>query len=130
MDRIPSMPPALLEIAPAGVSRPPRFLTVSLARELGILLCLSVLFPFMIHLVPVPGNAQLGPRLLPMLYAPLLATLWGRLRSAVSVALLAPWLNWVLTGHPSPPGAIAMTVQLLVFVFTLRLLLARIGPRW
>jgi hypothetical protein len=118
------------EIAPAGVSQPPRFLTVSLARELGILLFLSVMFPFMIHLIPVPGNAQLGPRLLPMLYTPLLATLWGRTRSALAVALLAPWLNWALTSHPSPPGALVMMVQLLGFVFTLRILLTSLGARW
>jgi hypothetical protein len=113
-----------------GVSRATRFLTVSLARELGILLCLSVMFPFMLHVIPVPGNAQLGPRLLPMFYAPLLAALWGRTRSAAIVALLAPWLNWALTSHPSPPGAIVMMVQLLGFVFTLRILLRGIGARW
>ena len=83
-----------------GACRAARFLTVSLARELGILLCLSVMFPFLIHIIPVPGNAQLGPRLLPMFYAPLLAALLGRTRSAVAVALLAPWLNWALTAHP------------------------------
>jgi len=118
------MPIAWSETAPAGVGRLPRFLTASLARELGILLSLSVMFPFMIHLLPVPEDAQLGPRLLPMLYAPLLATLWGRMRSAVLVALSAPWLNWALTSHPSPRSAIMMMVQLLVFVFALRNLLA------
>jgi hypothetical protein len=114
----------------AGVRRLPRFLTVSLARELGILLCLSVMFPFMIHLLPVPGDAQLGPRLLPMFYAPLLAALWGRARSAVTLAVAAPWLNWALTMHPSPAGAIVMVVELLGFVFVLRLLLAGVGARW
>src|SRR5476651_459691 len=108
----------------------PRFLTVSLARELGILLSLSLMFPFMIHLIPVPENAQLGPRLLPMFYAPLLATLFGRTQSALGVALLAPWLNWMLTSHPSPPSAIVMTVQLLVFVGVTRLLLVRAGAPW
>ena len=114
----------------ASGSRAARFLTVSLARELGILLCLSVMFPYMIHVIPVPGNAQLGPRLLPMFYAPLLAALLGRTRSAVAVALLAPWLNWALTAHPSPPGAVVMTVQLLGFVVVLRVLLAGVGARW
>jgi len=108
----------------------PRFLTASGARELGILLSLSVMFPFLIHILPVPENAQLGPRLLPMFYAPLLATLWGRRQSAWIVALFAPWLNWALTAHPSPPSAIVMMVQLLVFVFALGALRARIGARW
>lgn len=118
------------ESSSAGISRTARFLTLSLAHELGILLTLSVMFPFMIHVIPVPENAQLGPRLLPMFYAPLLAGLWGRPRSALVVALLAPWLNWALTAHPSPPGAIVMMVQLLGFVYVLRTLLAGVGAHW
>ena len=121
---------AMSETATAGSNRATRFITVSVARELGILLSLSVMFPFMIHLIPVPGNAQLGPRLLPMFYAPLLAALWGRIRSGVIVALLAPWLNWVLTSHPTPLSAIVMMVQLLVFMLTLRALLVRLGTHW
>jgi hypothetical protein len=105
------------------------FLTLSLARELGVLLCLSVMFPFLVHVIPVPETARLGPRLLPMFYAPLLAVLWGRAPSGFAVALLAPWLNWALTSHPSPLGAAVMTVELLGFVSALRALVARVGPR-
>jgi hypothetical protein len=97
---------------------------------MGILLCLSVMFPFMIHIIPVPGDSQLGPRLLPMFYAPLLAALWGRTRSAVVLALAAPWLNWALTSHPAPLGAVVMMIQLLGFVVVLRALLAGVGARW
>lgn len=114
----------------AGAGRIARFMTVSLAREMGILLALSVLFPFMIHVIPVPEDAQLGPRLLPMFYAPLLAALWGRVRSAAAVALLAPWLNWALTSHPTPPIAVVTMVELSGFVLVIRLLLAGVGPRW
>jgi hypothetical protein len=55
--------------------------------------------------------------------------LLGRPRSAVIVALAAPWLNWALTGHPAPRGGIVMTVQLVVFVLVLRALLPRVGVR-
>jgi len=113
-----------------GARRIARFLTASIARELGILLCLSVMFPFMVHVLPVPGDARWGPRLLPMFYAPLLAALWGRVRSAVAVALLAPWLNWALTGYPVPAGAGLMMVELSGFVFVLCALLRGVGPRW
>lgn len=105
--------------------RGPRFLTATLAQEMGILLVLTVGFPFMVHLLPVPENSQLGPRLLPMFWAPLLGCLWGRVPTAVVVAVFAPWLNWALTRHPSPPTAIVMTVQLLVFVTATRLLITR-----
>ena len=113
------------------IARPlPRFLTVSLARELGILLTLSVLFPFLMHVLPVPETSRLGARLLPMFYAPLLAALWGRKQTAWLVALLAPWLNWALTRHPSPPGAIMMMIQLLAFVVVLPRLLNVPAVRW
>jgi hypothetical protein len=113
------------------IARPlPRFLTASLARELGILLTLSVMFPFLIHLLPVPETSRLGARLLPMFYAPLLAALWGRVATAWLVALIAPWLNWTLTGHPTLPGGIMLTIQLLGFVVVVRLLLSRAGLRW
>lgn len=113
-----------------GARRAPRFLTVSLAREVGILLALSVMFPFMIHILPLPEDTRWGPRLLPMFYAPLLAAIWGRTSSALLIALLAPWVNRLLTGHPATATATVMMVELLGFVVALRLLLAQIGPRW
>ncbi len=121
------MPTALPETPATGAGRMVRFLTASLARELGILLCLSVLFPCRVHILPVPGDARLGPRLLPIYYAPLLATLWGRLGTAAAVALLAPALNWALTGHPAAAGILVMTVQLAGFVAALRALLVWVG---
>jgi hypothetical protein len=108
----------------------PRFLTVAAASELGLGLVLSLLFPFLIHLLPVPDDSRLGARLLPMFYAPLLAALLGRTPAAFGVAVLAPWVNWLLTGHPMPRTAFVMTIQLVVFVAALRFLLSRIGRRW
>jgi hypothetical protein len=110
--------------ATAVVVRGPRFLTASLVREMGILLVLAMGFPFLLHLLPVPENSQLGPRLLPMFWAPLLGCLWGRTTTAFAVAAIAPWLNWLFTRHPVPPVGMLMTIQLLVFVGTLRWLLA------
>jgi hypothetical protein len=121
---------AMSETSSIGTGRAARFMTVSHARELGVLLALSVMFPFMIHIIPVPEDSQWGPRLLPMFYAPLLAALCGRVRSAVVVALLAPWLNWLLTSHPTPPMAVVTMVELSGFVLVVRLLLAGVGPRW
>ena len=85
------------------------------------------MFPFVIHVIPVPRDAQLGPRLLPMFYAPLLAALLGRSRSVMTLALAAPWLNWALTSHPAPLGAAVMMVELLAFVLVFRLLMTGIG---
>jgi hypothetical protein len=110
--------------------RGPLLLTGSSARELGALLFLSVMFPLLVHVVPVPADARLGPRLLPIFYAPLLAALWGRRPSAIALAILAPWLNRIVTGYPSVAGAVVMAAELLVFVGVFRWLAARIGPRW
>lgn len=118
------------EASAIGTGRVARFMTVSVARELGVLLALSVMFPVMIHIIPVPGDSQLGPRLLPMFYAPLLAAIWGRGRSAATVALLAPWLNWAMTSYPAPHLAVVMMVELLGFVLALRFLMAQVGARW
>jgi len=113
------------------IARPlSRFLTASLARELGIVLTLSVMFPFLTHVLPVPETSRMGARLLPMFYAPLLAVLWGRMPTAWLAASLSPWLNWALTSHPAPPGAVVMMIELLIFVVLLRRLLARAGARW
>lgn len=117
-------------VAPAVAKSSSRLLTTSLALELGVLLALSVLFPVLIHVLPVPEEARLGPRLLPIFYAPLLAALLGRRRSAVAVAALAPWLNWLVTGYPLPHTAAVTMLQLLVFVAALAIQLARLGPRW
>lgn len=108
----------------------PRFLTASLARELGVLLALSLLFPFLIHVIPVPGDSRIGPRLLPMYYAPLLAVLIGRTPTALLVAVLAPWLNWALTQHPPTTIAALMMVELTGFAIALRWMMACHGLRW
>ena len=60
----------------------------------------------------------------------LLGTLLGRYPSAMAVAILAPWLNWIVTGYPKPPTAAVTMLQLLVFVGVLRAALRRFGPRW
>lgn len=124
------MHPSYFETASADATTAPRFLTASLATELGILLSLSLLFPFMVHILPVPDDARIGARLLPMFYAPLLAALLGRPRSAFVVAAVAPWLNWALTSHPTPRSAIVTMLQLLVFVWVVRTLVGRLGARW
>ena len=122
--------PSHLESAAVGTRTLPRFRTASMASELGVLLALSVMFPFMLHVLPVPEDARLGPRLLPMYYAPLLAALLGRTRSALIVAVAAPWLNRALTTHPAPRGAVVMMLQLLVFVWVVRASLEKFGARW
>lgn len=117
--------PAMDAIGSPAAAPPLRFLSASFAAELGVLLALSVFFPFLVHLLPVPADARLGPRLLPLFYAPLMAVLWGRNRSAWLVAALAPWINLAVTHYPPLPTAVVATAELLGFVLAMRA-----GCRW
>ena len=72
-----------------------------------------------INVFPVPDDTRLGPKLLPIFYAPLLAALWGRTRSAWIVALAAPGLDvaWVcfvkiveVTQHLAAQGGMEVPV--------------------
>ena len=59
-----------------------------------------------------------------------LAALLGRTQTGLIVAVVAPWLNWALTTHPTPRGGVVMTIQLLAFVLALHALVRGCGSRW
>jgi hypothetical protein len=107
----------------------PRFLTVTLARDMGLLTALSLMAPFMVHLLPFPEDSRLGPRLLPLFYAPLIAGLWQRLGTATLFALAAPWINHFVTGHPGVSIARLMMVELGTFALATAWLRDRWGLR-
>lgn len=75
--------------------------------------------PLLVHAIPVEG---LGPRLVPLFYAPLLAALLLDLRLAVAVSVAAPLINSLATGMPPSPLVPALAVQLGVFVVLVRLM--------
>ncbi len=97
--------------------------------ETAILLGLSVTIPFLIHLVPVGGELHWGPMLLPMFYAPILAAYFCRIHVGVAVCFLAPLLNLLFTGRPTPVMAGIITAELLLFFLILQILRAKIG-KW
>ncbi len=99
------------------------------AAEAAGLFALTLFAPFVIHLLPVWGDEPWGARLLPIFFGPLLATLFCRKEVGIAIALLAPWVNFWLTGRPLPPMALILCVQLLVFVLFLRWRFAGRGPR-
>ena len=80
-----------------------------------VLLCASVLVPYLIHLLPAYQNVPMGARLLPMFYAPLIAVFYMELPVVILVSLSAPLLNYILTGHPLVGNVIAVTVELFLF---------------
>ena len=97
--------------------------------ETAVLLGLSVTIPFLVHLAPEWNNMRLGPILLPMFYAPVLAAFFCRIHVGLAVCLLAPWLNLLFTGRPAPVMAGILTAELLLFFLILQTLRAKIG-KW
>ncbi len=82
---------------------------------------LAMLAPWFVHLAPA-ASPGLGPVLLPMFYAPLLAALLLRLPLAVAVSALTPFVARLLTGLPADPVLLALVLQIAAFVIALRAL--------
>lgn len=91
-----------------------------------VTVALTFALPLLFHLLPSAG-IQLGARLLPIFYAPLLAALLFPPVVALSASLTAPLINHVLTGNPPLPMATQLSAELLL-VFTGMVLLLR--RRW
>ena len=91
------------------------------ATALGVGIALAVFAPWFAHLAPAQGT-PLGPALLPMFYAPLLAALLLRLPLAVGVSVATPIVSRLLTGMPGDPVLPGMVLQIALFVVAIRLL--------
>lgn len=83
--------------------------------EIIVAFCLSVLLPFLVHLLPAAG-VPLGARLLPIFFAPLLAIFFAHPVVAIVVALFAPLANYALIGMPAQQMVVLLTIELVVFV--------------
>jgi len=97
--------------------------TMQLVKEGTLVLSLTMMLPFLIHLLPSWDDSPIGSHLLPIFYAPLGALLLGRFGIAVSVSFLAPWLNHFLVGQPGATMAMILCLQLVVFCLAALLLL-------
>lgn len=80
-----------------------------------IILAATMLLPFLFHLFPAAGDVPMGARLLPIFYAPLVAILLFRPHVGLIAALLAPMLNYLLTGRPEFGLVTLLSVELMTF---------------
>lgn len=76
----------------------------------------TFLLPFLMHLITPLSGVSLGIVLLPVFYAPLVAAYFYRFHVALTAALLAPGLNYLITGHPLPPMVLILSLELGLFV--------------
>jgi hypothetical protein len=86
-------------------------------HETIVVLAVSVIVPFVVHLFPPSGKVLVGARFLPLFYAPFVAVVLFRPAVSMMSALLAPCLNQLLTGSPCFEKVIVLTLEL--FLFTL-----------
>jgi hypothetical protein len=80
-----------------------------------LILCAAIVFPFVIHLIPPINGTPVGAFFLPMFYIPFVALFLYGWRVALPIALLAPVLNFVLTGNPNWEFLSVLTLELLIF---------------
>lgn len=89
----------------------------------GILVAVTA--PWLVHLLRSTGS-PLGPTLLPIFYAPMLAALMLRLPLAVAVSVGTPLISQELTGLP--PAAVLPSLMLQVACFVIVLRAIRVLP--
>lgn len=101
----------------ARVQIPATFITIGL----------MILFPVLSHII---GGAPIGVRWLPMFYAPVAAALWFHPAVGLVAGLLGPLANHLLTGHPTAPMTVMLTIEMVVFVAVIQLLARRRPGFW
>ena len=100
------------------------------ARDTFILSLISLTVPLAVHAIPVFGDMPAGLRLLPLFYAPFIAAMLSKPQVGLSVAVLAPVLNSMITGLPRQDQVVSITLELALFVLLVVLCRRIRGVRW
>ena len=90
-------------------------------KEIIFVLAFSILLQVLIHLIP-SGSTPLGAVLLPLFYAPFIAALFYRVHVGLTVAVLSPICNYLITGNPVIGLIGIVTLELVIFVLLTKLL--------
>jgi hypothetical protein len=84
-------------------------------KTISLIFIAAVIFPFLIHLIPPYNGVPMGAFLLPMFYIPFVALFAYDWKVALPIALLAPLLNFQLTGNPNWEFLAVLTLELILF---------------
>ncbi len=90
----------------------------------------SALVPLFIHLFPYSGATPLGAVLLPMFYLPFIALVFFRLRVAFVAAILAPFINYMITGNPALGIVSLLSFELAIFTLVASQFLKNSNVKW
>lgn len=102
---------------------PNKALPYSYTRLLLMVLVAAIFFPFFIHMLPPYNGVPMGAYLLPMFYIPFIALFAFGWRLALPIAVLAPFLNSMITGNPNWEFLVVLTLELTLFTCIAYLLL-------
>ncbi|HET8985989.1 MAG TPA: hypothetical protein VFN03_09540 [Trueperaceae bacterium] len=108
-----------------AATQPSAVRTVSLS---AVAVAATLVFPYLVHLLPAGQGPQVGATYLPIYWAPLLAALLFGFVPALAAAALGPIVNHWVTGSPPEFLLTSMTLELVGFVIILKLLLT-LAPR-
>ncbi len=95
-----------------------------------IVLAAAVAVPFLIHLIPFSGGVPLGMKILPLFYIPLIAILVFRFHVGFIAALLAPIVNYLITGQPVFEMVMLLSAELALFAGAVYLCAKHKYLRW
>lgn len=84
-----------------------------------VILAATMILPVLIHLFPnINGNLS-GAVLLPIFWAPLVATFLFKKHVAIFAGIFAPLLNYLIMGRPAPEMVVTLGFEVVLFVLVL-----------
>ncbi|PRY85454.1 hypothetical protein [Mongoliibacter ruber] len=104
--------------------------SISQIKTTVLILITAVIFPFVIHLIPPHNGFSIGAYILPMFYIPFIALFWYGWKIALPVAILAPIINFLISGNPQWGFLTILTLELILFTGIAFLLLRRETFKW
>ncbi len=84
--------------------------------ETTIFLALTLIIPALVHQIPSNDSVPIGAKLLPIFYAPLVATILFHYRVGLFIGIAAPLINFTLFGKPALPIVGVLSLELVLFV--------------
>ncbi|MCC5938016.1 MAG: hypothetical protein JJU34_12110 [Lunatimonas sp.] len=88
---------------------------ISTVKTSAAWLVAAVIFPILVHLIPPYQGIPIGAYLLPVFYIPLIALWLSGWKTAIFITILAPLVNFFLTGSPQSGIMGMLTIEVLLF---------------
>jgi membrane-associated HD superfamily phosphohydrolase len=104
--------------------------SITWIKTTALILMAAVFFPFVIHLIPPHNGFSIGAYLLPMFYIPFIALFLYNWKVAIPIAILAPLLNFLVTGNPNWGLLMILTLELVLFTGIAFILLNHKTLKW